>query len=251
VLRRYGPPAALLALAIALWQLVASLPGVDDLVLASPVEVARALVEDASLLVDDTGVTLLEAGLGLLVAVAIGAATAVTMHLVRPIGQAAVPLLVASQAIPIPILAPLFVLAFDYGIGPKVAIVALIAFFPIAVGMVFGLRSVDPQALNLMRSFGAPRRRILWKVELPAAMPAFFVGARLGATVTVIGAVFGEWAGAEQGLGRAVLNGITQLQTPRVYAEVVLLTVMAIALYGLVALVERAAVPWARREAPA
>ena len=143
------------------------------------------------------------------------------MHLSRMLRDAAYPLLVASQAMPIVVLAPILVLAFDYGIGPKLAIVALICFFPITVNVLDGLRSVDPEQLKLMRSFGASRLRTLRSVELPSALPGFFSGLRIAATVSVIGAVFGEWAGADEGLGRLVLLGNNQLQTPRVYAGIV------------------------------
>jgi ABC-type nitrate/sulfonate/bicarbonate transport system permease component len=249
--RRLAPAALLLLLALGTWQAVASLGSVDDLTLASPVEVWRALVDDASLLLDNAGVTLVEVLLGLAVAVAAGAGGAIGMHLWRPLREAAYPLLVASQAIPIVVLAPLFVLAFDYGIGPKLAIVALICFFPITVNLLDGLRSVEPDLLKLMRSLGASRLATLVKVELPASLPFLFSGLRVAATVSVIGAVFGEWAGAESGLGRLVLLGNTQLETPRVYAGVVLLTLMAVGLFALVSLIERVTVPWARREAAA
>lgn len=247
---RYGPPALLLALALLAWQGVASLESVDDLTLASPVEVAEAFGDDWELLMDNAWVTLTEVLLGLAIALAAGAGGAVAMHLFRPLREAAYPLLVASQAIPIVVLAPLFVLAFDYGIGPKLAIVALICFFPITVNLLDGLRSVDPELLKLMRSLGASRFATLWKVELPSSLPFLFSGLRVAATVSVIGAVFGEWAGAEDGLGRLVLLGNNQLQTPRVYAGVVILTLMAVALFALVTLLERAAVPWKRQGEP-
>jgi len=247
MLSRYGPPAFLLLVFVAIWQGVASLEGVDDLTLASPSEVVRALREDRSLLWDNAWVTLTEVVLGLAIAVVAGAGSAVAMHLWRPLREAAYPLLVASQAIPIVVLAPLFVLAFDYGIGPKLAIVALICFFPITVNVLDGLRSVDPELLKLMRSLGSSRLGTLVRVELPSALPSFFSGLRVAATVSVIGAVFGEWAGADEGLGRLVLLGNNQLQTPRVYAGVVILTLMAVALFALVTLAERAAVPWQRQ----
>jgi ABC-type nitrate/sulfonate/bicarbonate transport system permease component len=188
--------------------------------------------------------------LGLALAVAAGAAAAIGMHLVRPLREAAYPVLVASQAIPIVVLAPLFVLAFDYGLAPKLAIVALICFFPVTVNLLDGLRSVEPDLLKLMRSLGASRLATLRRVELPSALPSFFSGLRIAATVSVIGAVFGEWAGADAGLGRLVLLANNQLQTPRVYAGVVVLTLMAVGLFLLAGLVERVAVPWKRsREA--
>jgi putative hydroxymethylpyrimidine transport system permease protein len=238
----------LLALFVLAWQGVASLQSVDDLTLASPVETWGALRDDRSLLVDNAGVTLVEVLLGLAISVAAGAVFAVAMHLVRPLRDAAYPLLVASQAIPVVVLAPIFVLAFDYGIGPKLAIVALICFFPITVNLLDGLRSAPPELLKLMRSMGASRLRTLRSVELPAALPSLFTGLKVAASVSVIGAVFGEWAGADEGLGRLVLLGNNQLQTPRVYAGIVLLTLMAVALFTLVALTERVACPWNRKE---
>jgi putative hydroxymethylpyrimidine transport system permease protein len=230
------------------WQGLATLESVDDLTLASPVETWGALRDDRSLLVDNAGVTLVEVVLGLAISVAAGVVFAVAMHLVRPLRDAAYPLLVASQAIPVVVLAPIFVLAFDYGIGPKLAIVALICFFPITVNLLDGLRSTPPELLKLMRSMGATRLRTLRSVELPASMPSFFSGLKVAATVSVIGAVFGEWAGADEGLGRLVLLGNNQLQTPRVYAGIVLLTLMAVGLFCLVAVAERLACPWNRKE---
>jgi NitT/TauT family transport system permease protein/putative hydroxymethylpyrimidine transport system permease protein len=238
--------ALLLAGAIAAWQGIASLPGVDNLTLASPVETARALGDDASLLFSNAWTTLEEVLLGLAVAVALGFAAAVAMHLSHSLRDAAYPLLIASQAIPIPVAAVLFVLAFDYGIGPKVAIVALICFFPLTVNVADGLRSVDEQLLKLARSLGAPRLRTLAKIELPSAVPGLFTGLRVAATVSVIGAVFGEWAGADKGLGRLVLVGINQLQTPRVYAGIVILMGMSLLMFALVTAVQRVAAPWSR-----
>jgi putative hydroxymethylpyrimidine transport system permease protein len=241
----------LVCLFVLAWQGVASLDSVDDLTLASPVETLDALQDDWGLLIDNAGVTLVEVVLGLLLSVAAGVAFAVSMHLLRPLRDAAYPLLVGSQAVPIVVLAPLFVLAFGYGIAPKLAIVALICFFPITVNLLDGLRSTPAELVKLMRSMGASRLRTLRSVELPAALPSLFSGLKVAATVSVIGAVFGEWAGAEEGLGRLVLLGNNQLQTPRVYAGIVILTVMAVGLFALTALAERVAVPWNRKDAPA
>ena len=249
-MKRIALTVLLLAAFVGLWAWLASLDSVDDLTLASPGEVVQAFEDDWTLLWDNAWVTLTEVLLGLAIAVVAGAVFAVGMHLSRALRDAAYPLLVGSQAIPIVVLAPIFVLAFDYGIGPKLAIVALICFFPITVNVLDGLRAVDPEQLKLMRSFGASRLRTLRAVELPAALPSFFSGLRVAATVSVIGAVFGEWAGADEGLGRLVLLGNNQLQTPRVYAGIVILTVMAVALFALASLAERLACPWNRKETP-
>jgi putative hydroxymethylpyrimidine transport system permease protein len=244
--RRYALSAALLAALIGVWQLIASLHAVDRLLLASPADVASALGRDAGLLASNAGVTVVEVLLGLAAAVVVGAGAALAMHLSRTLRDAAYPLLIGSQAIPIVVIAPLLVLAFDYGIGPKVAIVALICFFPITVNLLDGLRSVDPEQIKLMRTLGASPTSILRKVELPSALPYLFSGLRVAATVSVIGAVFGEWAGADSGLGRLVLLGTQQLETARAYAGVLILTLMALALFLAVTVVERLAMPWRR-----
>ena len=238
----------MLAGALGAWAWIASLESVDDLLVASPGETLTALGDDRALLLDNAWVTLYEVLLGLAVSIAAGLLFAVAMHLNRTLREATYPLLVASQAIPIVVLAPIFVLAFDYGIGPKIAIVALICFFPITVNVLDGLRAVDSGHLKLMRSYGASRLRTLRSVELPAALPSFFSGLRVAASVSVIGAVFGEWAGADEGLGRLVLRGNDELQTPRVYAGVLILTLMAVALFSLASLAERLACPWNRDE---
>jgi NitT/TauT family transport system permease protein/putative hydroxymethylpyrimidine transport system permease protein len=246
MLKRVWPTLALLVVVVGVWQLVVSVANVDSLIVASPADTARALGNDWSLLIDNMWTTLLEVLLGLAVAVVLGAGVAVGMHLVRPLREAAYPLLIASQAIPIVVIAPLLVLAFDYGIGPKIAMVALVCFFPITVNLIDGLRDSDPELLKLMRSLGASRLKTLAKVEAPAALPYLFSGLRIAATVSVVGAVFGEWAGADKGLGRLVLLGSNQLETARTYAGTVLLTLMAVALFVLVTIAERFAVPWKR-----
>jgi ABC-type nitrate/sulfonate/bicarbonate transport system permease component len=245
---RWVLAALLLCLFLLAWQGVASLESVDDLLVASPTETAEALYDEFDLLSDNALVTLVEVLLGLAIAIPLGVLLAVAMHLVRPLRDAAYPLLVASQAIPIVVLAPIFVLAFDYGIGPKVAIVTLICFLPVTVNLLDGLRSVPPELLKLMRSLGASRLRSLRSVELPASLPYLFSGLKIAASVSVIGAVFGEWAGADEGLGRLVLLANNQLQTPRVYAGTVLLTLMAVGLFLAVVAAERLVCPWNRKD---
>ena len=247
MLRRHWLTALVLLALIGIWQALASLPGVD-LTLASPVQTVKAIGDDHTLLLHNAWITLVEVLLGLAIAVAAGALAAIGMHLVRPLREAAYPLLIASQAIPVVVIAPLLVLPFDYGMGPKLTTVALVCFFPVTVNLVDGLRSVDPELLKLMRSLGASRLATLWKVELPSALPYLFSGLRVAATVSVIGAVFGEWAEAQDGLGHLVLLAINQLLTARVWAGVTILMLMAVALFVLVTLAERVAVPWNRRE---
>ena len=244
---RYFLAACLLALFILAWQGVASLHSVDDLTLASPIETWGALRDDWSLLMDNFGTTLVEVVLGLAIATVAGVIFAVSMHLFRALRDAAYPLLVASQAIPIVVLAPIFILAFDYGIGPKLAIVALICFFPVTVTTLDALASVDPDAVKLLRTLDASRWQVFRYLEAPAALPGLLSGAKIAVAVAVIGAVLAEQAGSSNGLGHLLLQAIPQLETPRAYAAVVLLAAFAVALFSALALAERRLVPWANR----
>jgi NitT/TauT family transport system permease protein/putative hydroxymethylpyrimidine transport system permease protein len=248
--RRWLSPLLLLAALVGGWQLAASTGvladvfGLPDFLVPSPAEIAQALWENRSLLADDAWVTLREIVLGFLLAVVVGIGFAVVLHLSTTLRLASYPLLIASQTIPILAVAPILVVWFGYGIGPKLAIVALVCFFPIAVTTLDGLRSVEPDAIKLMRTLDASRWQILRRVEAPSALPAAFSGARLAAVFSTIGALFGEWAGSSAGLGHLILQDNAQLETARVFAAFVILCAIALALFGLLALAERRVVTW-------
>jgi len=182
--------------------------------------------------------------LGFALAVVAGLAFAVLLHLSETLRHAFYPLLVASQTVPIIIVAPILVVWFGFGLGPKLAIIALICFFPITVNTLDGLRSVDPDAVKMMRTLDADRRQVLWRVEAPTALPYAFSGAKIAVAVAVIGAVFAELSGANEGLGVVMDRANAQLLMPRAFAAVVVLSAMAIALFGLLALLERKVVDW-------
>jgi NitT/TauT family transport system permease protein/putative hydroxymethylpyrimidine transport system permease protein len=249
-MRRWLLPALLLAALIGAWQLAAStgamadLLGLEDFLVPSPAEIATALWENRSLLADNAWVTLQEIVFGFLIALVVGLGFAVLLYLFTPLRLASYPLLIASQTIPILVLAPVLVVWFGYGIGPKLAIVTIVCFFPITVTTLDGLRSVDPEAIKLMRTLDASRWQTLRRVEAPTALPYAFSGARLAAVFTTIAAVFGEWAGSSSGLGHMILQDNAQLETARVFAAFVILSAIALALYGLVALAERRVVSW-------
>jgi ABC-type nitrate/sulfonate/bicarbonate transport system permease component len=232
------------------WQVAAS-TGVladalhlDPLLVPSPAEIAESLWQSRSLLAENAWVTLREILLGFGCAVIAGLLFAVALHLSETLRLAFYPLLVASQTVPIVAIGPILVVWFGYGIAPKLWIVALICFFPITVNTLDGLRSVDPEATKMMRSLDASRRQILQRVEAPSALPYFFSGAKIAATVAVIAALFGEWAGAESGLGVLIRQDSAQLETARVFAAVLVLSAIAVALFALLALAERRVVTW-------
>jgi putative hydroxymethylpyrimidine transport system permease protein len=244
------PALVLVALLLGVWEAVVRAGLVDALILPAPTSVAEALVRDFDLLGPDLWTTTVEAIAGLVVAVVVGAAVAVAMHLWTPARRALQPLVVGSQALPIPVLAAPLVLLLGFGLAPKVVIIALVCFFPVTVNLFDGLRSVDPEQRKLLRSLHASRARTLRLLELPAALPQAFTGLRIGAAVSVIGAVFAEWSGSERGLGHSVLISSGQLESARTFAATVLLFALAIAFYGAFALAERRWLTWAPRTHP-
>ena len=243
--------AALLVLAaIAAWQAIVALGVVDELILPAPTSVVAALWDDRAILGPDLLVTLGEVLLGLLAAIVAGAALGLAMHLWAPVRRALGPLVIGSQAVPVPVIAPLFILVFGFGLAPKVLMVALICFFPITINLYDGLRDVDPDARKLLATLGAGRWRVLRLLEAPAALPQAFTGIKIAAAVAVIGAVFAEWAGSERGLGHAILIASGQLETARAFAATLLLFLLAIAIYGAFSLLERRVVDWIPRNRP-
>lgn len=239
--------AVLLVALLGVWELYVDLGGVDPLVLSPPHQIAKALYSDRSLLWSNFLVTAREVLLGVLLAAIVGFALAVAIHLSPTIRRAVYPLLVASQTIPIPILAPLLVLWFGFTILPKLIVIALVSFFSVSVATLDALAAVDPELLKLMRTFDASRMRSFRHVELRSALPGLFTGAKIAVAVAVIGAVFAEQAGADSGLGYLFQQSIPQLLTARAYAAVVILSLLAIALFALLTLAERLALPWAHQ----
>jgi NitT/TauT family transport system permease protein/putative hydroxymethylpyrimidine transport system permease protein len=237
--------AALLVLVLlAGWEALVRAGAVDELTLPAPTQVFQALWEDRSLLAEDLAVTSGEVLLGLAAALALGAAVGVAMHLWPRLRRTLHPLVIGSQAVPIPVVAPLLILVLGFGLAPKVLIIALICFFPVAINVLDGLRGADDDARKLMRSLGASRWQTLRFVEAPAALPAAFTGVKIAAAVSVIGAVFAEWSGAENGLGRTLLTAGGQLETARAFAATFLLFALAILLYAAAAALERRLVDW-------
>ena len=244
--RRWALPALLLVASIGAWQLATSSGALhlDPLLVPSPAEVAEALWQNRSLLAENAGVTLREVLLGFALAVAVGLAFAVVLHLSEALRLAFYPVLVASQTIPIVAIAPILVVWFGYGISPKLWIIALICFFPITVNTLDGLRSVDSEATKMMRTLDASRTQILIRVEVPSALPYFFSGAKIAAAVAVIAAFIAELAGGESGLGVLIRQDTAVLETARAFAAIALLSLIAIVLFALIALAERRVVTW-------
>lgn len=252
-MKRWMLPVLLVAISIGAWQIVAStgvlaqLFNLESYLVPSPAEVASSLWENRALLAENAWVTLREVLAGFGCGLLAGVGFAVVLHLSETLRRATYPLLVASQAIPIVAIAPILIVLFGFGIWPKLVIVALICFFPITVNTLDGLRSVDPDAIKLMRTLDGSRWQIFKRVEAPTALPYTFSGAKIAVAVAVVGAVFAEWAGTSVGaggLGALIRVDNALLQTARLFAEVFVLAAIAIGLFGLLALAERRVVTW-------
>jgi ABC-type nitrate/sulfonate/bicarbonate transport system permease component len=249
-LKRWALPALVLTALLGLWQAaassgaLASLLGLESFLVPSPAEIASSLWENRSLLAENAWVTMQEIVLGFLCGLAIGLGFAFLLRPFEVLRLSFYPLIVASQAIPILVFAPILVVWFGFGIGPKLAVVALVCFFPIAVATADGLRSVNPGAVKMMRTLDASRGQLLWRLEAPAALPFTFSGAKIGITFAPVAAIFGEWVGASSGLGVLIREDNARLATDRMFAAAFLLSAIAIGLYALVAFAERRVVTW-------
>jgi ABC-type nitrate/sulfonate/bicarbonate transport system permease component len=249
--RQLLPAVALTAALLGAWELYVDLGGVDPALLPAPHTVASELWNSSGLLWHNFTITAEEVVLGLLLALLGGFALAVAIHFSPLLRRAVYPLAVGSQALPVAVIAPLLVLWWSFGILPKLAVIALLCFFPVVVTTVDGLAAVDPEQLKLLRTLDASRWQAFRFAELPAALPAALSGARIALAVGVIGAYIAEsqtaTVGPYAGLGHELTVDLAALQTPRAYAATAVLFAFAIACFYTLALVERRLAPWRTR----
>ncbi len=243
-------PLAILAGLVLAWQAVVLATGAPPYILPGPAATAAAWVESRTLILDHAATTAAEILLGLLLGAALGTASALVMAYFRPARRWLLPVLVISQAIPVFALAPLLVLWLGYGLASKVAMATLIIYFPVTAAFTDGLRRTDPGWLDLARTMDASRWTILWHVRIPAAMPALASGLRVAAAVAPIGAVVGEWVGSSAGLGYLMLHANARMQVDLLFAALLTLAVMAVALYFAVDAGLRRAIAWQPETTP-
>jgi ABC-type nitrate/sulfonate/bicarbonate transport system permease component len=243
-IERVVPPLLVAVVLIGGWQAYVAVTDINEILLPPPSRVASAFWSDKSLLASDAWVTIREIVYGYLLAVALGIGLAVLIHSSRRAERALYPWLVVSQVVPIVAVAPIFVLWTGFDIRPKLMVIALVCFFPIAVNTIDGLRAVEPELLNLLRTLGASRLQVFGMARAPAALPFVFSGLKVAAAFSVLGAVFGEWVGANAGLGYEILILNNQSATADMFAVIALLSVIGIAMFGLVAAAERLVLPW-------
>ena len=245
---RYLVAPIIIVLLLLTWECLVRLREIPTWLLPTPSGIAMTLVQDAWLLSGHTWVTFIEVVLGFAAAVVAGVLLASAIALNRSIEEAIYPIIIASQTIPIIVIAPMLLVWIGYGLAPKIIVVALISFFPITVNMVDGLRSIDPDMQRLMKTMGANKWQEFVKIRFPTSLPYLFSGLKVAIAVSVIGAVIGEWVGSKEGLGYLMIRSKPQFQTERVFAAIVILSFMGVFLFVLIGVLQRFATPWHRSE---
>jgi NitT/TauT family transport system permease protein len=241
--RQIVSPVVLLALMLGIWEAYIRFGEVSELVLPAPSRVARIAIDQTDLYIEQSWVTLAEVVMGFLLASAVGLLLGVVIALWRAASEAIYPLLIASQVMPKVAIAPLTIVWFGFGMTSKVVITALIAFFPVVINTIVGLNQTTTDGLHLLRTMGASRTQTFVKLQLPLALPMIFSGVKLAATLAVVGAVVGEFAGGSEGLGHLLLVQSGQLNTAAAFVNLIYLTIIGMVVFGAVAFVERLVVP--------
>jgi ABC-type nitrate/sulfonate/bicarbonate transport system permease component len=237
-------PLLLIAMVLIAWETAVRVTNTPKWFLPAPSDVLRSLVVDRAILLPNAMVTLSEVLLGFGLALLTGIGLGIAIYRSPTLERALYPIVIASQTVPIPALAPLLLIWFGPDLFMKVLVTALVGFFPITVNTVEGLRATDRDVVNLLRSFGASRGTVFRLAEFPSSLPFVFAGARIAVAICVIGAIFGELVGARAGLGYLMVRAMAQFETPRLLAAIVLLSFMGIGLFAAVGLIERMALPW-------
>lgn len=247
-LLKYGAPLAFAVVVLGLWQLYASVSDIRESSLPKPTQILDALWTTRELLIENAWVTIQEILAGYSVAIVVGVGLAMLIRTSRVVERAIYPWLVVSQMIPIPAIAPIIVIWTGFDIRPKIIVIALVSFFPIAVNTIDGLKAADPNLLKLLKTLRAGPWQRFRMAQLPAALPFVFSGLKVAAAFSVIGAVFAEWVGASEGLGHLILVLNNQTATTEMFAVIIVLALIGITLFAIVSLLERLLLPWYHEE---
>ncbi len=246
-LGRLLPSFLLFAAMLVIWEGVARLFKLPEFVLPAPTSIIRVLIERQGPLSIAAWVTAKEVLFGFVLSAVVGAAVALVIARFAAFGRALYPLVVLFQTVPKIALAPLFILWFGFDLFPKVALIVVIAFFPVAINMLVGLQSVDPNLVALLRSVGASRNEILMRIQIPNSLPYLMAGLKVAVTLAVIGAIVGEFAGAQAGLGYMIQFASTQMETSLVFAALIEVSVLGLLFYYVIEFIEWRYVDWVPR----
>jgi len=237
-------PLGTVILIVVVWQLIVQGFSVATYLVPSPLNVAEAIGQNWNEILSNAGPTIYETLLGFALSIVIGVPLGLAIAMSPLFSRCFYPLLIGSNALPKVAIAPLFIIWFGFGSTPKVLVAFLIAFFPIVINTIIGLASIEQEKIHLAHSMGLSATRTFVKVRLPQALPVIFGGLKVASSLAVIGAIVGEFVGADRGWGKEMLDANANLQTPVLFAVFIALTVFSVALFGAVVLVERIAIPW-------
>lgn len=237
-----------IAAVLILWQGICSLGLVDSFLLPSPIQIARAFINEFPVLMEHSAITLTEAFIGLLLGIFLGFIMAVLMDQFEFLYQAFYPLVILTQTVPTVAIAPLLVLWFGYEMTPKVILIVITTFFPITVGLLNGFRSSDQDSVNLLRAMGAGRWQIFRYIKLPGAMSQFFAGLRISASYAVVGAVISEWLGGFGGLGVYMTRVKKAFSFDKMFAVIFLISIISLLLMKAVDILQKKCMPWKKGE---
>ena len=241
---RFMPPLALFVGVVVAWEAVSRIFRLPEFVLPAPTAIVEVLIAHQASLAYAAFVTSQEVLWGFLLSAVIGAGVALVIARFAAFGRALYPLVVLFQNVPKVALAPLFILWFGFDLAPKVVLIVVIAFFPVAINMLVGLQTVDANLVALMRSVGASRNEILMRIQIPNSLPYLMAGLKVAVTLAVIGAIVGEFAGAQAGLGYMIQFASTQMQTSLVFAALVEVSVLGMLFYYVIEWIERRYIDW-------
>ncbi|MBC9713700.1 ABC transporter permease [Streptomyces sp. TRM66268-LWL] len=243
-------PVALLLACFVAWWVIAAAELVEPYLVPSPGKTFQVIVDKPDYLWQHSWVTTYETLIGFVVAVAIGVFAAVIMVYSSTVEKTLYPILLFAQVVPKIAIAPLFVVWLGFGIAPKIVIAVLIAFFPVVISMVTGLKAVDPEMLQLSSTMGASPWQTFVKIRFPASLPHLFSGLKVAVTLAVTGAVVGEFVGANEGLGYVILQANGNLDTPMLFAGLLVMSLIGVVLFVIVEIAEKLLLPWhaSRRE---
>ncbi len=249
-LKEVWPAIALSATILVVWEAFIRIFEVATFVLPAPSAIVVSLIKNRASLAAATQATAFEIFFGFVLSALVGIVVALLIVRFERFGRALYPLIVLFQNVPKVALAPIFILWFGFELTPKILLIVVIAFFPVTIDMLAGLQSVEPSFISLMRSVGASKNKIMLRVRIPHSLPHLMAGLKVAITFSVIGAIVGEFAGANRGLGYVIQFASTQLDTPLIFAALLVVSALGLAFYYVVEFAERLLVPWAPKYDP-
>lgn len=243
---RFYPVIFFMALLL-IWESISRFEVFPPFILPSPSSIILSLITDFNSMRFDILITLYEALTGFIIAILLSVVIAIAMDSIISLKKTLYPVLIISQTLPIIIIAPLFIIWFGYGYTPKIVIVTLICFFPITISFLQGLSTVDRELIDLLRSMGSNKLQIYKFVKIPSATPSFFSGLKIAATYSIMGATIGEWVGGQNGLGVYMIRAKQSFNTDRVFAAIIVITILSLLLLKTIEFIEKKNIPWLKR----